>query len=132
MFIQTLTNTQGETVTDAILLILDANFDGNTSKALSTIAGKSTVAENGNNTLRYRVGYWKTQAAYDAGLAPFILGSVFDVAAQIAADPAIPNPVDQRTTEEQLWHVAANIDSTYLPLTAELMAEKHLIEVVLV
>ena len=131
MFIQTLKNLQGDTFPSAVIAISDAYFTAHQNKSFTTDGGILTDVESSGNELRYRVFYWKGQTSKDAGNSPYVLNSYFDKAAAVLADPTIPDPEDNRTTDDKLWHIVTDLGASYLSLTAVGMAEKHLKEVTL-
>ncbi len=133
MITATFTNLQGEKITDGMIMIGDAHFNMSQNKNHVIKDFLPTTDEHSDNFLKYRVFYWKSQVDFDAKLNAYVLDSAFDKAESITHDPAMgDNPTDDRTVEEKLWHSVRGLDSTYLSLTAEKMAEKHLVEVVFI
>lgn len=76
MFTTAFTDPQGTEHAAAVFQVLSADFSGNTSESFiySVQDGVGSVPNDSTNfTLNYRMAYWATQEAKDAGSAPYIL-----------------------------------------------------------
>lgn len=76
MFTMAFTDPQGTSYKGAVFQVLRADFldSSNESYSYDTREGKGTVGEHAVNfSLNYRVGYWPSQEAKDAGAPPYTL-----------------------------------------------------------
>ncbi len=110
MFTKTFTDPQGVTHTDAVFETAISYYSENASEDYTfqisngdAETSKTSNTHEGNN-LRYRIYYWASQEARDAGLLPYVLAN--------------SDPIGE-------WFEVQNLDNSYTNLTAALKAERH-------
>lgn len=75
MFTEAFTDPQGTSHEAAVFQVLRSEFTGNTNQTYNfdVATGEGSGGESYNFSLNYRMAYWPSQEAKDAGGAPYIL-----------------------------------------------------------
>lgn len=108
MFTAAFTDPQGTAYKAAVCQVLQASFSENKSESFEFDIATSTGAVSSGSSsfsLNYRMGYWPTQAAKDAGTPPYTL-------------------IDSNTFSQDFADYSLDAE-TYAGLTAEGAAELH-------
>tara|TARA_R110000850_G_scaffold148836_1_gene271145 strand:- start:1657 stop:2013 length:357 start_codon:yes stop_codon:yes gene_type:complete len=108
MFTAAFTDPQGTAYKAAVCQVLWASFTENKSETFdfNIASGTGTVSDGSTNfSLNYRIGYWPTQAAKDAGTPPYTL-------------------IDSNTFLQDFADYSLDAE-TYAGLSAEAAAELH-------
>jgi hypothetical protein len=133
MFTHTFTDIHGNTHTDAIIVITQANFNCNENSFFRLEEGSGDLANaerteraNTNNSMSFNAAYWPDQASIDAGDTPVILQS--DVHWNFVdgvATGGVRKPFERTNSFD-----VNNLPVEYMALSVEKKAEKFLIDTI--